>query len=114
MRIPRRPPSQGELWAKIGLNQDKLFSLLEKTQYKTHNDVYIHWDKLRYLTPPDGLSHEDWWFGLKIRRMQPKRIPLRDAKGQPFAFNLVDPLPECLHHADSHARGSVQMPALIT
>jgi Fic family protein len=76
---------------------------------------YIHWDKLRHLTPPDGLDHETWWLGLKaLRRAQARRVPLRDKVGGEFSFNLTDPLFECLHHIDSLARGVVPQPEPVT
>ena len=31
---------------------------------------YLHWDKLRHLDPPDGLSREDWWQSLKLGRIE--------------------------------------------
>jgi Fic family protein len=29
---------------------------------------YLHWDKLRHLSPPDGLSALEWWLALKFKR----------------------------------------------
>jgi len=75
---------------------------------------YVHWDKLRHLTPPGPLTHEDWWLGLKFRRMQSRSIPLVDTAGLPFSFNLADPLTQHLHEVDSLARGVVLMPEPIT
>lgn len=47
---------------------------------------YLHWDKLRYKTPPEGVSHEQWWFQLKTRRRQQRRVvPLIDKSGGPFS-----------------------------
>ena len=29
---------------------------------------YLHWDKLRHLSPPSGLDSLEWWLGLKFKR----------------------------------------------
>jgi Fic family protein len=67
-------------------------------------DRYLHWDDLRHREPPDGLSPEEWWFGLKIRRRSSaQQIPLVDSGGAPFSFGLVNPIPELLHRIDTGA-----------
>lgn len=48
---------------------------------------YIHWDKLRHLTPPSDLSHEEWWLTIKFAREQSlQKIPLRDTTGHAFSY----------------------------
>ena len=89
-------------------------SILDKVPEPTVRGRYLHWDKLRHLTPPEGLTHLDWWFALKIRRKGSKLIPLEDKSGTHFRFNLVDPLPECMHHLDSLAHGVIQPPDPVT
>ena len=32
------------------------------------NDRYNHWDTLRHLTPPDDLTPDEWWLGIKLAR----------------------------------------------
>jgi Fic family protein len=32
------------------------------------DEKYLHWDKLRHLAPPDGLTSLEWWLALKFRR----------------------------------------------
>ena len=111
MKKPQGPPTQGEIWQKVGADPTVLNEILSKVSEPTAGGEYLHWDQLRYLDPPEGLSHHVWWFGLKLHRIgQAKQIPLLDIAEHPFAFTLADPLPECLHHIDSHASGIVQMP----
>ena len=111
MRKPVAPPPQTKLWREVG---EQALSALGQVAEPSVRGEYVHWDKLRYLDPPPGLSHHAWWFALKIRRAQSKRIPLRDAAGMPFNFNLPDPLPECLHHVDSLAHGVIRQPEPVT
>ena len=54
---------------------------------------YLSWDELRYREPPDGLTAEQWWFGLRFRRLaaaRPTGLLLRD--GAPLTFVLTDEL----------------------
>ncbi len=111
MRRPTLPPAQGVLWRQFG---EKAHEILGKVTEPTVQGEYLHWDKLRHLEPPEGLTHHAWWFGLKLRRAQNRHIPLEDRAGAPFGFNLPDPVPECLHHVDSLARGVIQQPEPVT
>jgi len=89
-------------------NPDLMAKVFAKVGEPSVDGKYIHWEGLRHREPPKGLDHLGWWFGLKLRRQaSEKPVPLTDAGGTPFAFNLSDPLPECLHESDSGARGSI-------
>jgi Fic family protein len=113
MRIPTVPPPQDQLWQRFGADES-IIGILAKVEEATVRGKYVHWDKLRHLSPPAGLDHLSWWFGLKVRRTPRKRIPLVDKSGHEFGFNQPDPLPECLHHVDSLARGVIKQPEPIT
>ena len=77
---------------------------------------YLHWDKLRRLSPPLSMTHEEWWLAVKWQRKPSYRtIPLCDKKGTPFVMLLeVDPIPERLHDIDLGSGGLIQMPEQIT
>lgn len=76
---------------------------------------YRHWNTLRHLTPPDGISHKDWWTGIKLARGPLLRvIPLRDSDGREFVYGIPDQAQELLHFIDQHASGSITMPELVT
>ena len=69
---------------------------------------YLHWDLLRHRQPPDGLTLDQWWLGIKIARTHRfQEIPLADIHGRPFVYMLPDSVQESLHHIDSKARGSI-------
>lgn len=75
---------------------------------------YFHWDDLQRRDPPEGLSREDWWVCLKLRRRSEYRqIPLCDKEGSPFQWAMPDPVPERLHEIDKQAAGTIQMPEAI-
>lgn len=76
---------------------------------------YLHWDKLRRYPPPEGLSHEEWWYAIRITRgRQARKTSLFDEKGKPFTYVLADPIPEVLHQIDQGAGGYIRMPDQIT
>lgn len=74
---------------------------------------YRHWDTLRRLKPPDGLTREEWWVALKLGRRL-KALPLLDTSGQPFRYGTPDPALEMLHYIDKRAAGEVTIDEVIT
>jgi Fic family protein len=76
---------------------------------------YVHWDKLRQLTPPSGLTHEEWWLAIKIPRISLSRqIPLTDIEGRAFVYAVPDIVARRLHHVDQRCSGEVAMPEVVT
>lgn len=76
---------------------------------------YEHWDKVRHLTPPEGLTSEEWWLGIKLARRQLlKPVPLLDKKGDPFFFGTPDPILRALHEIDQLASGRIAMSEEVT
>jgi Fic family protein len=64
-------------------------------------DKYPHWDKLRYYTPPEGFSNEDWWFAVKQQReAQFRQLPAKDVSQEPFKYLMTDSMTEILHKID--------------
>lgn len=78
-------------------------------------DDYRHWDDLKHRQPPEGMSKEEWWCALKIRRMSAmKTIPLRDRNGELFRFAVPDRIARQLHEIDLGAGGRIGIPEPIT
>src|SRR3990172_1077173 len=70
---------------------------------------YRHWDMLRNLQTPDGLTHEQWLLGIKLARLHLYQdTPLLDTKGQPFKYATVDLMLEMLHQIDKNASGAIR------
>lgn len=67
---------------------------------------YLYWDKLRFLSPPEGLTSEQWWAGIKYaRRQMYKNININDPDGKPFVFLYTDKIMRALHWLDQNASG---------
>lgn len=79
------------------------------------NKRYVHWDKLRYLQPPPGLSSEQWWLKIKLARNNERRkLRLTDTDGRPFGFTLPDLVLRHLHHIDQRCSGAIGMDGVVT
>ena len=76
--------------------------------------VYEHWDRLRHLEPPHGLSSEGWWTALKLaRRSLARPLPLNDKSGKPFTVSITGTMHRKLHFLDREAAGAIQTAALV-
>src|SRR5579864_4782372 len=115
MKIPRQPPATKQILSQVGAAPEEWLKILNAVVDRTPCGKYLHWDKLIYQKPPEGLSHTEWWLGIKIRRMAlAKSIPLKATSGLPFTFCLIDYLLERLHDFDSRTHGTIHMPDEIT
>jgi Fic family protein len=82
---------------------------------RASRDDYLHWDDLRYKSPPEGLSSEEWWALLKIGRIAQQRItPLLDKRSTPFTYSLPDRALKLLHAIDRDAFGQISLSEEIT
>lgn len=112
MRLPQSPPDLTEL---LG-NPERFLTLMHGAEEEVkRKDRYLHWDELRHRQAPEGLSPQEWWAGLKIRRMsQQQSIPLTDLRGAKFNFWLTPRMFEQLHDIDLKCGGSVEGPEAVT
>jgi Fic family protein len=76
---------------------------------------YLHWDKLRRLPAPGGLTSEQWWVKVKYARREVTRpLPLTDRDGNHFGYTLPDQVHRSLHHVDQRGGGEVAMDEVVT
>lgn len=115
MKMPRRPPDIRDKQSTYFSSPEK-FDLIRKEGNRAEDEgKYRHWDILRHLTPPEGLTLEEWWCGIKMRRLLGfKAIPLwdRDRKDV-FFYNLPDKVLEQLHQIDLGAGGMIEVSEAI-
>ncbi|MBN1804887.1 MAG: Fic family protein [Sedimentisphaerales bacterium] len=115
MKMPKKPPDIGTIWEQIKDDRYLASKILGERFSLSVGGKYLHWDKLIYHRPPKDLTHEQWWFTLKMQRRNLfKQVPLNDKNGELFNFLEVDPIPETLHEIDQGAGGFIQMQKQIT
>ncbi len=112
MKIPTSPRAFDEIFRALHRSErlEKVFTCPVSDQQ------YLHWDQLRHRTPPDDLTHEEWWFALKQRRRAHARpVPLvaRTPNESDFTYHLPDPITQRLHEIDRWAGGSIEVPEQI-
>ena len=106
MKLPVPPPLFNEL-AKA--NFKLLPELLARKLGAEIKGRYEHWDHLRHLTPPQGLTAEQWWLGIKFARGAVSRqLSLIDKESRPFNLTLSDGIQRRLFLVARDAAGALQ------
>ncbi|MHB8911405.1 MAG: Fic family protein [Lysobacter sp.] len=104
MKLPVKAPTFFELMER-GLN---LTDVVNKMIGPEVGGVYEHWDHLRHLTPPSGLTTESWWAGIKLARMSSvRKLALLDKDDQPFRISVTGRMQHVLHFIDREAAGAI-------
>ena len=89
----------------------KILELVSSGAGNLPKDRYVHWSKLKYMQPPDGISNEDWWLAIKFARGSVRHeLPLVDKNGRPFSFSDSGYLNRMLHQVDRDAGGRIELP----
>jgi len=114
-KMPRIPPDLAAAFRQLQGKPNRLLTLISTVPHPSVRGKYLHWDGLVHRLPPAGLSHEEWWLALKIKRQGLyKTIPLKDKESRCFNYTMTDPIPERLHYIDMAAGGRIEMPDQIT
>jgi len=96
-----------------GTDAARLTTIIEVSAEEGQRPDYIHWDKLRHLTPPSGLTHAEWWMAVRMGRTL-TTLPLRDRDGQPFEYQTPPQAQRLLHYIDQHCSGEIKMAEVVT
>ncbi len=107
------PPDRDQMIASLAPGE--LMRVLSAEQADGLGLAYPHWDKLRHLTPPEGLSLEQWWLRIKIgRRSGMRQLPLASAQGAHCSYTVPDGVLRLLHYVDQRCRGEIAMSEVVT
>lgn len=76
---------------------------------------YLPWDEIRYRTPPEDLTHEEWWLAIRLARSSIMRfIPLYAIDGKNFSYALPDEVLRLLDEVTQRASGQIAAPEPVT
>lgn len=113
MKIPQNPPHWDSLFSQ--LSPQRTLELIRLRKKILTPDKYVHWDKVRRLTPPEGISMKEWWMMIKLSRIETlNTIELKDSAGVPFQFAVPSLVSEALHQIDLGAGGMVSFSEQVT
>ena len=80
----------------------------------TEKGEYLHWDKLRYLSPPHELTPEQWWSAIKLaRKALYRQLPFVNKYGQAFNIATPDSVLHKLHSIDRSTGNTIQSASSI-
>jgi Fic family protein len=115
VKIPRRPPDISNKESLYAPSPEKLSRIRREAEKTESEGKYRHWDILRHLTPPPDLTHEQWWYGIKMRRLLGyKSVPLCDKDGQEnFVYTLPDKALKQLHQLDLGVGSPTEVPGAL-
>lgn len=106
MKTPEKPPELLTLFG--GIDTERLGLIIAAGD--TVGGEYRHWSKLKHLEPPEGLSSEEWWLGIKLaRRAASHSLPLLDKRGNPFTYSMPDEAQRAVHRVDQDAAGRISI-----
>ncbi|MEU0792855.1 Fic family protein [Amycolatopsis sp. NPDC005961] len=112
MKTPMPPPDIGELFASG--NSQRMVELLMKHRNDAERS-YLPWDKMRYKTPPEGLTHEEWWLVTRVWRESIQReTSLHDMAGGKFTYALPDGILKSIDYINTNARGQITISEQVT
>lgn len=113
--VEEAPPIDGAFGDRLTPEAIQRLLRVSKLGEVAPGGKYRHWNTLRHLTPPEDLSHLEWWWAIKGARAPLRRpLPLRDPAGAPFAYCNIDTVQELTHFIDQQASGAIEMPELVT
>jgi Fic family protein len=116
VKIPQSPPSPQDLVADLGGDTKALLQLVSNPGSAVDSKGrYMHWDDMRSHTPPEGLTHRQWWLSTSTaRRAVSRPLPLVSVTGRQFRFSNIDSIQETVHRIDQQASGRIVADDVVT
>lgn len=105
--LPTPPDAREILSAMISKDPEAAMTFIT-ARPEDHKGRYLHWEKLKRLPPPDGLTPEQYWAITKLSREKARReIPLSQKAGNAFWFTEPRILVSALRDLDMTSGGSI-------
>jgi Fic family protein len=100
---------KNKTWSVWEKNSGKFRKFFDKT-----NDPYIHWEKLKFKNPFDGLKAEEGWFLIRqIRDLSSKETYIKADKKNHFKWMRLPYLDQALHEIDMYTGGKITTQAQV-
>lgn len=113
MKVPVPPPAALEVLLASLAKDGRLTEVLVSPPTAADTD-YQPWEWFFRHDPPAGLTREEWWAVVRLRRTQTARpTPFTMKDGTRFTYNLPDPLLRAIDDVSARARGQVELPEPI-
>lgn len=108
MKVPQQAPQLSELLKSVQ-SVERLAAIFSAQMGPTHGDKYRHWETLRRIEPPVGMTTQEHWLAIKMARQSSRReIPSFSGKeGKVFWYCTPDVLLRMQHDLDRRASGTV-------
>lgn len=100
---PARPPAVDDLLAALVAQGPAALDVLRRLRHVgvAPGGEYHHWDALRELAPPAGLTPEQWWLGVKLARGYICRdLPFRVPSDRTLRYSIPHEALATLHQLD--------------
>jgi Fic family protein len=102
MRLPKRAPNLEPFQILRSADFDLTRRVLD-VEATLPDGRYLHWSELRYRTPPEGLTLDQWWAGTNMRRQRDAAAltAMREAYPEvPFRFTSTPSIQRSMHDFD--------------
>jgi Fic family protein len=111
---PETPPNFEQLFETVTRDPERFKELV--THYpRTGGDRYLPWDEFKRRPTPDGISHQELWFVVKLaRQSMQRRLPLADTDGHNFTYALPDEVLRGIEAVNRDASGHIAISEQVT
>jgi Fic family protein len=115
MHKPATPPSFADLLGKLTSDPERFTELVAHFPRTGPSHRYLPWDEFRRRPAPEGISHEEWWFVVKLaRQSMRRRLPLTDKDGRDFTYALPDEVLRGIEAVNRDASGHIAISEQVT
>ena len=117
MKIPVAPPIFKEELDSWGEDVVDKIDLLMNPEIGTtdYKGRYLHWDKLRHITPPDGYTSKMYWLAIRWARDKvSKALTFLDKNGSQFKYAMPDCVMRDILWVSENGTGAISTDARIT
>lgn len=115
MKKPVSPPNLESIRKQIETKPGQLGKLFDLNAGPLVKNKYLHWDKLRFYTPPEGFTNEQWWLAIKKQRQSLySKLPLKDENQNSFKYLTIDYITQTLLKIDQSLLNFNQMSEQIS